>query len=183
MRPGTYSDLEARLVWLEHEVRRLRDLEEIRQLRARHWQLCDGDVINGPTHDYEKLVDLFTEDGSWTLRTMGGSSGLLQETGAVGRASLLAWFRSTQQHVPFAMHFGMAPDIVVDEDRATGNWRVLATMLSSSNEALLAAATYDDVYVRTSIGWRVHSTIVTVGFNTPFADGWGKTRHVAMARG
>jgi len=176
------TTVEERLAELEAEVRRLRDIEEIKQLQARFWLACDGDVRYGPTHLPEAIVELFTEDGSWGPLQVAGDDDPDAMAFPRGRDELLEYFRGTQERVPFAMHFGAAPLIEVDGDDATGKWKLMGTMTTAAQNALLAAAIYHTTYRRTPDGWRIRSSRLVLGFNTPWEDGWAKTKYATLVR-
>lgn len=168
-----------RLEVLERESRMLQDVEDIKKLRALFWLACDGDILRGPTHDPETIADLFTDDGSWTMAGVQSDDMSWEDSGPRGRAEIIRWFSETQRRISFAMHFGVTPIIQVNGDEATGRWKLFATMLRGS-EALWVGSIYDDTYRRTSQGWRIHTTRVSIGFNTPFSEGWAQTRYVPL---
>ena len=58
-------DLEA----LERRIRRLEDLEAIKQLKARYAAYCDAN------YDADALADLFTSDAVWDGGMLGRSEG------------------------------------------------------------------------------------------------------------
>jgi hypothetical protein len=175
--------VEERLEELEREVRLLKDLEEIRMLKARYWKGCDGDIVVGPSHEVEDVVELYTEDGSWQLMPLETPEGRVEPLGAFGRDEIRAQFTHFRAHFSFIMHFGMAPIIEVDGDRATGHWHYIATMDSPDSESsILSAGVWFDEYVRTDAGWRIKSSRGYSGFRTPLEEGWKKTKYFALVR-
>jgi hypothetical protein len=52
---------------LEERIRRLEDIQAIRELKARYCDICDAD------HDADRIVELFTADGVW--ESVGGTHG------------------------------------------------------------------------------------------------------------
>jgi ketosteroid isomerase-like protein len=173
--------LEQRLAILEGELRVLKDIEEIRTLKARYWKACDGDIVSGLSHDYEEIADLYTEDGSWQIATLETPDGTLPGRGGVGREGILEYFKSRREHYRFIMHFGMAPIITVSGDTATGEWHYIATLdAHGGSQAVWAGGTYRDEYVRTEDGWRIKSTVVIGGFATPFDEGWHSTKYIGL---
>jgi len=174
-----YRMIQGRLDAVELELRVLRDIEEIKKLRALFWLACDGDILHGPTHHPEEIADLFTEDGSWTMGGVERDEISWPDSGPHGRAEILNWFRETQRRISFAMHFGVTPIINVNGDQASGQWKLFAAMLRG-HEALWVGSIYNDTYLRTAHGWRIQTARVSVGFNTPFSEGWGETRYVPL---
>jgi hypothetical protein len=173
------DELEQRVARLERELRELRDLEEIRTLKARYWKACDGDIVVGPSHDVEDIVALYTEDGSWQIAPLDTPDGRVEGRGGSGREGIREYFTSRRAHYRFIMHFGMAPILAVDGDRATGEWHYIATLdAHDSPTAVLSAGLYHDEYVRTADGWRIKSTVVVGGFSTPYDQGWKKVKYL-----
>jgi SnoaL-like domain len=164
---------------LERELRRLRDLEEIRTLKARYWKACDGDIVVGPSHDVQDIVDLYTEDGSWRVADIETPEGVRKGRGGTGWEGIRAYFQSRREHYRFIMHFGMAPIITITGDTATGHWHYIATLDALHEpKPIWSAGVYLDEYVRTDAGWRIKNTVVVGGFATPFDEGWRKTKYV-----
>jgi hypothetical protein len=176
----TTLSLDERLEELEREVRLLKDLEEIRMLKARYWKACDGDIVVGPSHEVEDVVELYTEDGSWQILPRETPEGWTEPIGGFGREGIREFFAHLRAHFNFIMHFGMAPIIEVDGDRATGHWHYIATMDGPDSESsVLSAGVYLDEYARTDAGWRIKSTRVVTGFRTPLEEGWKKTKYLS----
>ena len=149
---------------LEARVRRLEDVEAIRQLKARYCRLCDDG------YDADRLADLFTEDAVWD----GGALGK-----AEGRERIRRFFQRTPQVMPFAVHMVMNPIIDVAGDGATGTWYLLqAASYAPEGVALWGSARYDEEYVRVGGEWKFKRLRLTSFFWTPFGEGWLKTRSV-----
>ena len=90
---------------LEQRIRRLEDIEVIRQLKHRYCEYCDDG------YDAARLAPLFTDDAIWD----GGPLGRF-----VGRAAIRGFFAGCSKLVPFAIHHVTNSTIEVDEDRARG---------------------------------------------------------------
>ena len=154
---ATVMDLEAR-------IRRLEDLEAIRQLKARYCFLCDAG------YDADGLAELFTEDAVWDGGTLGK---------AEGREKIRKFFQRTPQVMPFSVHMVMNPLITVDGDTATGTWYLFqAASYAPENAALWGSGRYDEEYVRVGDAWRFRRLRLTSFFWTPFDQGWMKTQSV-----
>ena len=157
---------------LESRIRRLEDIEAIKQLKARYCALCDDG------YDADQLTDLFTEDALWH----GGSLGV-----ARGREKIRKFFQNTPAVMPFAVHMVMNPVIEVDGDTATGRWYLFqaATLKAVENGAdkrvdgaLWGSARYDEEYVRVDGEWKFKSLRLTSRFWTPYDEGWEKVKSV-----
>lgn len=156
----TDPDLEARL-------RRLEDLEAIKQLKARYCALCDAD------YDADGLAALFTEDAVWDG---GNTFGV-----ANGREGIRRHFAGASKRVTIARHQVMNPIIEVDGDAGTGHWLLFQPCTNTTKteeQAMWLAATYADTYRRSSepgegwAGWAISSTMIDVAFFTPYDRGW-----------
>ncbi|MDH3678358.1 MAG: nuclear transport factor 2 family protein [Acidimicrobiia bacterium] len=151
------TDLEARL-------RRLEDIEAIKQLKARYCARCDDD------YDADGLAALFTEDAVWDG---GNTFGV-----ARGREAIRAHFTGASERVTIARHQVMNPIIEIDGHTATGHWLLFQPCTNASRrgeQAVWLAATYADTYRRAfdaEDGWLIASTTIDVAFFTPFDRGW-----------
>lgn len=149
---------------LATRVRRLEDIEAIRQLKAHYCYACDDN------YHAEKLAGLFTEDGVWD----GGALGK-----AVGRDQIRRFFERSPEVIPFAVHMVTNPLIEVDGDTGTGVWYLFqAASYAPENTPLWGSARYDEEYVREADGWKFKSLRLTSHFWTPFHDGWIRTQSV-----
>jgi hypothetical protein len=149
---------------LNARIRRLEDIEAIRQLKARYCYACDDG------YDADLLADLFIEDGVWD----GGALGK-----AVGRQQILRFFQGSPDVIPFAVHMVTNPLIEIDGDRATGVWYLFqAASYAPENTPLWGSARYDETYVRVGEDWKFESLRLNSHFWTPFHDGWIRTQSV-----
>ncbi len=129
------------------QVRRLADIEEIKQLRARYTRYID-------TQDWEALRGVLTEDfHSETDRgVMDGRDQVIESV-----ASSLAG-ASTAHHCH-------TPEITITgPDSATGIWAMqdhVKMELNGKPFSFRGAGHYHETYVRTPEGWRIRSTALT----------------------
>ena len=148
------SELEARL-------RRLEDIEALKQLKAQYCAACDDG------YDADRLASLFTEDAVWDGgRTFGVAS---------GREAIRRHFQGASARVTIARHQVMNPIIDVDGDTASGHWLLFQPCTSAGRDgeqATWLAATYADTYARTDGGWLISRTTIDVAFFTPYDRGW-----------
>jgi ketosteroid isomerase-like protein len=149
---------------LETRIRRLEDLEAIRQLKARYCRLCDDG------YDADRLADLFTEDALWD----GGMLGK-----AEGREKIRRFFQRSPEVIPFSVHMVMNPLLSVEGDTASGTWYLFqACSYAPENAALWGSARYDEEYVRVGEEWKFSRLRLTSFFWTPFDQGWMRTQSV-----
>ncbi|WP_109507853.1 nuclear transport factor 2 family protein [Nocardioides speluncae] len=145
---------------LEARVRRLEDLHEIGQLRARYCQYLDDGR-------WDDLVELFTPDGTFAgLSTVTGRAALREFFAGLREGSLQAWW-----------HFSSNETIDLSGDVATGQtW--LDQPCVVDGVAHIAAGRYTDRMVRCDDGrWRFAERRVTFFFWSPLADGWQAGRY------
>ena len=95
---------------LEKRVRALEDLEAIKKLHQTYINLMDN-------LEYEKVLDLFTEDGSAEVRNSGVKRGKNELTQVYIEG--LAKRRGKER---FDGHMAIEPDITVEGDTARGTW-------------------------------------------------------------
>ena len=149
---------------LEARIRRLEDIEAIKQLKARYCFLCDDG------YDADALAELFTEDAVWD----GGDLGK-----AVGRAKIHKLFTNSPKALSFAVHMVMNPVIKIDGDRAEGIWYLYqAATQRIQDRPLWGSARYDEEYVRVGEEWKFANLRLTSFFWTLFDEGWVKTPSV-----
>lgn len=144
---------------LEERVKRLEDLHEIGQLRARYCQYLDDGR-------WDDLIELFTEEGSFVgLSTATGREQLRTFFAGLQEGPLQAWW-----------HFSSNETIDLDGDRASGEtW--LDQPCVVDDEPHIAAGRYTDQMRRCSDGrWRFEERKVTFFFWSPAQDGWSPGR-------
>lgn len=150
----TSADFETRL-------RRLEDIEAIKQLKAEYCALCDDG------YDPDKLAALFTAEAVWDG---GATFGV-----ARGREGIRRHFSGAAERITVARHQVMNPIVTVDGDEATGHWLLFQPCTNAgrdSEEAVWLAATYADTYERHGDGWLISGTAIDVAFFTSFDRGW-----------
>jgi uncharacterized protein (TIGR02246 family) len=137
-------------------LRRLEDVHEIGQLRARYCQYLDD-------ARWPELADLFTEDGAFIgLATARGRAELREFFAGLQEGPLTAWW-----------HFSVNETIEVTGDVAAGDtWLYQPCVVEG--EAQIAAGRYRDRLARQPDGhWLFAERHVTFFFWVPLADGWG----------
>lgn len=160
MESETRSGIESGSV--EQRLRRLEDVEEIKKLKARYCQACDGGWDGRASHDYEKIVALFAQDGVWD----GGVYGRRE-----GRDAIRDYYRHNPE-VPFAFHLLTNPIIEVNGDHATGQWHLLIFLTQADGSALLVGGVFDDEYTRSAEGWGIKRSRFSLAVNTTYSGQW-----------
>ena len=153
---------------LERRIRRLEDLEAIRDLKHRYCTHCDDG------YDAERLAPLFTADAVWD----GGALGRF-----VGREAIRAFFVQCAKIVPFAIHQVTNPVIEVEGDQATGRWYLWEPIVfAKGNQGLWMAARYDDRYRRENSAWLFENVKVDLRMLSPYEEGFAKVRIAEIPR-
>jgi ketosteroid isomerase-like protein len=137
----------------EEKLQALIDGDDIRDLARRYahcvWQ-----------KDADGAVNLFTEDG---VMDMGDRAAL------VGRAAMLESYRATVATAEFRP-FVHNHVLEIDGDTATGTvYLDLRAVLEG--QAMIGHGYYEDVYVRTDVGWRFKSRALNLAHYVEDANG------------
>ncbi len=163
MAPGALS-----LEELAARIRRLEDIEALKQLKARYARGCD------PTHKVDFLMSLFTEDAVFDV---GKQYGRYE-----GKPAIRKFLEGADAIIPWALHNVIAPVIEVSDDGRTakGNWYLLelATMphpQTGSPQAVWIAGTYEDDFVKQDGQWKLKQITLRMQIMSPYEDGWAKT--------
>ena len=150
---------------LAERIRRLEDIEAIRELKARYCAYCDDD------YDADGIASQFAEGGLWDGGPLGRAEGV---------EAIRSFFRAAPGLVSFAIHHVTNPSIDVRGDRASGRWYLFQPCtFARGDRAIWMAARYDDTYVRVDEGWKFETVRLDLRFATPFDEGWAK-RPVAL---
>ncbi len=144
----------------EDRLRRLEDIEAIRQLKARYCQACDDD------HNADRVAALFIADGLWEGTNIGvharGHAAIREYIGGV-RAS---------GRIRTSAHMVTNPIITPDGDRATGHWRLLMQYTGNRPEGGVEyqriIGFYEETYVRVAGTWLFETLRVTVEASGPY---------------
>lgn len=145
----------------EAAIRRLLDIEAIRQLKARYCYCVDAS-------DWDALAQLWTEDAIFDCGFFGRY---------LGRAEIMdVFFRQLIANAAtFNAHMVHNPLIEIDGDVATGVWYLTAQTIVKG-QAVWAMGIYRDEYRRVGDTWQMAASKFEFKYYTPFEDGWAKTR-------
>ena len=155
-------DLNARLEKLESRIMDLEAADEIRNLKATYAAACDDN------YNPDAIAALFVEDAVWESDGLGNFE---------GREAIREFFRGISSYFTFALHYGLNPKIEVAGDTANARWYLfMPCTVSDGGRALWRAGIDDEEYVRVDGRWMFKRKKSTTIFNTPFEEGWAKTR-------
>lgn len=139
---------------LETRLRRLEDIEAIRDLMARYaFHINKG--WNDQTVNVEAMRSIFAEDARWESKAM--------PLVAIGLDDIMTKLAQATEQTNFSMHSFTNPIIEVEGDAAKGNWLMwIASRRNggSPNEVFMSE---DLTYVRVSEGWRVKTAELHFG--------------------
>jgi len=132
---------------LRADLQALRDIEEIKQLKARYVRLVD-------TQDWEAWAELLTDD--FHLQSESGVHD--------GRDAAVAMVRGALDGHSTVHHVFMPEIMLTGPDTATAIWGMedwVRLTLDGASIAFHGCGHYEEQYVRTSSGWRVSSSVQT----------------------
>jgi hypothetical protein len=152
---------------LEARIRRLEDIEAIRDLKMAYAKLCDEG------YDADGIVALFAEeDVTWESDVFGTH---------VGRDGIHAWFDNVDEEIRWALHFMVNPRIEVAPDGKTakGSFYLLelATMSAPDGgepDAVIMTGKYDDEFVKVGDEWRFKRIVINFEQVSNLDQGWVK---------
>ncbi len=145
-------------------VQELKDIEEIKQLKARYCYLVDE-------RRWDELAELWTEDAVAHYGFWGDFSGKEE--------IMEKFFRGmVEPAASFFVHMVHNPVIKVQGDFATGSWYLTAQSTSTftgTNQAVWVMGRYDDEYQRVGGAWKIKVLNFEFKYFTPYEEGWAKT--------
>lgn len=146
---------------LEARIKRLEDLEEIKQLMSVY-------CFHADNRDGANWSQVFTEDGVFETDLYGTTE---------GRAAIRAL-----NHRSFAIHYNTNPIIEIDGDRAVGKWLLLMPcsfdVAEGGKRAVWAAAKYVNDLERVGGKWLFRRVRLNSIMWTPFDKGWELDRFI-----
>ena len=158
------TNLAAKLAELEGRVRDLEAADEIRNLKATYAAACDDN------YNPDAIAALFVEDAVWESDGLGNFE---------GREAIREFFRGISSYFTFALHYGLNPKIEVAGDTARARWYLfMPCTVSDGGRAIWRAGIDDEEYVRVDGRWMFKRKKSATIFNTPFEEGWAKTRFI-----
>ena len=151
---------------LAQRIARLEDIEAIRQLKATYCEICDD------SHNPDRIVTIFTEDGIWEGRGIGT---------ARGHAEIRQLFERFASMMDFTQHMTLNPKITINGDEASATWyffgpfRFRAKAEQPAN-AKWQAARYHETYRRVDGEWKIaHLKIAGPSISVDYDKGWAES--------
>jgi SnoaL-like domain len=142
---------------VDERLQRLEDIEDIRRLKVRYAEACDGGF------DPDEIIALFTDDGVWDAGEFGRFVG----------EEMRSYWQETARMTELAMHYMI--NHVVDLDAngvdATGRCYLLATA-SRDGVAYWMAVKYEERYRKVDGRWLFAEMRLLPAFMTPFGQSW-----------
>lgn len=144
---------------IEQIVRRLADVEAIKQLKARYFRYLD-------LQRWNDLAALFTPDATFHLETSGDPVVF----GSVG-----TWLANLQRFLPggWSVHQGHMPEIEVSGDTASATWAMFDEVHPGpqwGRDPFGGYGHYHERYQRTAAGWRIASLRLSRLWVGPLSD-------------
>lgn len=156
---------------LEARIRKLEDVEAIKQLMWNYSYWLDYG-------DFDKVIDCFTDNAKLDMQTRGDvakDEAVLNYT-CEGKGAIQEFYnlvRHTRDRFS-ASHLILNPVITVEGDRARGIFYLLEP--TAIVRAMWGHGRYDIEFVRVNGAWKISSFGFLWNFNTPYEEGWTKTR-------
>ena len=177
----TQQELEARITALEARLRVVEDIEEIQKLMAAYADHLDS------LQRLDELMALFTENAKFEVAFPGEAGGgdiALTEAALIGTYEGKEGLRELFSHMnpenySYTAHLMANPFITVDGDKAKGRWYLLCPFTALTPEGPVAVweqGTYANEFVKVGGKWKISSMRFQWNFDTPYEDGWAKTR-------
>jgi len=152
------------LTGLEAHVRHLEDIEEIRGLRFKY-----HDFLNRSR--FERMSELYTDDARVRIDYVAS---------AEGKEEIHEFFLTIPRTLSFIKQFIHNHLVNVDGDMASGV-AYMDARYAAEGQSLMVAGRFDEKYRRTTAGWRIADTFVTLYFSVPLSKGWAgaELHHIA----
>lgn len=156
----------ATLEELSRRFTRLEDVQAIEKLKYTYAGYCDD------AYNPDGIAALFVEDGRWIVDGEGAT--------LVGRNEIRNHFAALSERISWALHFVMAPNIVVSEDgtHATGTFYLLClctieqTNDADKKDAVVLTVTYSDKFVKRDGKWFFEELIGRTHQVSNWDKGW-----------
>jgi len=150
---------------LSKRIERLEDIEAIQQLKYEYFAACDD------SHNADRIVAIFTEDGIWD----GGPFGY-----AKGHKEIWDLFHNTHHpNIILSQHNGGNPVIKIDGDTAHGIWQLACIPMTVKPIAPAfhtvkqwVSCQYEEDYVKVNGKWLMKKLVAKIIFVAPYEQGW-----------
>ncbi len=139
---------------LEERLRRLEDLEALRDLMARYaFHINKG--WKGKTVHVEAMRSIFATDARWESKAMG--------LAAEGLDDIMVKLAEATARTEFSMHSFTNPIIEIAGDRAEANWLMWIASRRDGGPPNQVFMSEDLTYARTPDGWRIKTAELHFG--------------------
>ncbi|MDM8000566.1 MAG: nuclear transport factor 2 family protein [Dehalococcoidia bacterium] len=153
---ASLGELQSEIERLRHEVQVLKDIEAIKQLKARYFHAVDCKL-------WDELADCFTEDAVTNYNN--------GRDHYEGRDAIMKFLKSTLDMPVLTMHHGHHPEITItSETTAVGRWALEDDIITLKNRGIHGAAFYQDEYVKVDGQWKIKST----GYDLVYREMWDR---------
>lgn len=156
---------------LEARVRKLEDVEEIKKLMWNYTYWLDYG-------EFDKVMDCFVNDAKMDVRTRGeqAEGEDVMNFACEGKEAIREFFSVVlhQKDRFSASHLILNPVVTVEGDKATGIFYLLEP--TAIVRAMWGHGRYDIEYARVGGEWKITFFGFLWNFNTPYDEGWVKTR-------
>ncbi len=150
---------------LEKRIQALEDLEEIKRVKVRYAKYMDDNF------NIEKLMELFTDDAEWSSEAWGSLK---------GKEAIRRHFEGVSKRQTFSCHRIVAPDIIVEGDKAHGTWYGMCTGILSDGRGFWSSSLYTDEYRKVDGRWLISKMKMSYFYRSPYEGGWAKERNMAL---
>jgi len=147
---------------LEARIRKLEDIEEIKNLQAKYAYTID-------TEQMERIPDLFADNFVAEYDVLG-----TYKTGP----ELVEFLKAAAERLPMMRHQMLTPYIEVNGDKATGTWYLFGPFTAVTTHGEVAnwiQGKYENEYMRVGGKWKFSHLRFMFNFQSPYEDGWVKT--------
>jgi hypothetical protein len=166
------SEMESRIQELENQVRRFRDLEDIRRLQKAYGYYLEHWMA-------EEIVDLFSDSPDATISLFAGIY--------IGKDSIRRYFRGENpDHNPEFLHQVMQLsdiiDIAEDGKTAAGRWYGYGSVAFPTGKGVRPAAfsgIYTCEYIKEGGVWKIQKLKWNPIYMVSPAQGWVKAERIA----
>ncbi len=153
---ASVEELQAEIDLLRRDIQVLKDIEAIKQLKARYFRFIDCKL-------WDELADCFTEDAITTYSN--------DREHYEGRDAIMKFLRSNLDTPVLTMHQGHHPEITItSETTAVGKWALEDYIITMKNKGIQCAAFYHDEYVKVDGRWKIKST----GYDLVYREMWDR---------
>lgn len=152
--------MEERLLQLEKEIQRLKDIEDIKFLMGKYFRCLDCKL-------WDEIQECFSEDC-----TTSYSDGRLVFHGV---KDVVNFFVENMPKSMITKHNGHTPEIsIVDEHTAKARWYLSDYLIiTSRNWGVRGTAIYDIEYAKKEEGWKIQK----IGYKRIFEERWNRENY------